>query len=553
MQEASDLCLSYGGSLSGEHGDGQAKGELLPKMFGSDLIQAFRDFKTIWDPQWRMNPGKIIDAQPLDADIRPHFVPQPVATHFKFPDDDFSFGHAAGRCFGVGKCRVLGGQTMCPSFQATREERHSTRGRAHLLFEMMRGEAIKDGWRSEAVREALDLCLQCKGCKHDCPVSVDMATYKAEFLSHYYRGRVRPRSAYSMGLVHRWARLAMRAPGLVNALLRTPAIGPAVKFVAGFTQQRPVPTFAPETFQAWWARRRRPRSNDPTLPAVVLWPDTFSNHFLPHTLKAAVAVLEDAGYRVAVPQQPLCCGRPLYDYGMLDLAKKQLNEILAALRPAIRAGIPVVGVEPSCVSVFRDEMPNLLAGDADAERLARQTKTLCELLVETPGWRPPRLARPALLHLHCHSKSVLAADAERKILTEMGLALHQPPVGCCGQAGSFGYEAEHYPVSMQIAEQVLLPAVRRSGADALVVSDGFSCRQQIRDGTGRRAFHPAEVIAHALRGGLSEGGVPVPDDGAAAPVIDARILAIVAVSLAAAAGGAALLRSKLRRRAPHRS
>ena len=380
-----------------------------------------------------------------------YYTPRPVTTHFKFAEDGRSFAHAAERCFGVGKCRALGGQTMCPSFQATREEKHSTRGRAHLLFEMMRGESITDGWRGGAVKEALDLCLQCKGCKHDCPVSVDMATYKAEFLSHYYEGRVRPRAAYSMGLIFLWSRLAMLAPGLVNAALRAPAIGPAAKWLAGFTQARETPAFAQETFQAWWRRRHAPRQNDATLPAVVLWPDTFSNYFLPGTLKAAVTVLEDAGYRVQVPQQPLCCGRPLYDYGMLDLARKKLLEILDVLRPAIRAGIPVVGVEPSCMSVFRDEMPNLLAGDADAERLTKQSRTLCELLAETPGWRPPPLKRKAVLHMHCHTKSVLGTEAERKILTKMGLELEQPEVGCCGHAGSFGYEAEHYPVSIEIA------------------------------------------------------------------------------------------------------
>jgi Fe-S oxidoreductase len=467
-------------------------------MFGRDLIQAFRDFKTIWDPQWRMNPGKIIDAQPLDADIRPYFTPITVSTRFRYPDDRHSFAHAAGRCFGVGKCRSLGGQTMCPSFQATREERYTTRGRAHLLFEMMRGETIKDGWRSDAVREALDLCLQCKGCKHDCPVSVDMATYKAEFLSHYYEGRLRPRAAYSMGLIDFWSRIAMCAPGLVNTALRLPALGPALKWVAGFTQARDAPAYAEESFQTWWRRQKRPRRNDPTLPEVVLWPDTFSNYFLPGTLKAALTVLEDAGYRVTVPEEPLCCGRPLYDYGMLHRAKAGLEEILAVLRPAIRAGVPLVGVEPSCVSVFRDEMPNLLAGNADAERLARQTKTLAELLLQTPGWHPPPLRRKAVLHLHCHNKAVLDREADEKLLRMMGLELELPKVGCCGHAGSFGYEAEHYPVSMEIAEQVLLPAMRKTPVDTLVIADGFSCRHQILDGARRWALHPAEVIALAL-------------------------------------------------------
>ncbi|HEY3778709.1 MAG TPA: FAD-binding and (Fe-S)-binding domain-containing protein [Rhizomicrobium sp.] len=500
MEEASDLCLAHGGSLSGEHGDGQAKGELLPKMFGNDLIEAFREFKAIWDPGWRMNPGKIIDAQPLDADLRlgPDYVPKSVHTHFRFPEDNHSFARATERCFGVGKCRALGGQTMCPSFQATREEKHSTRGRAHLLFEMMRGDTITKGWRSKAVREALDLCLQCKGCKHDCPVSVDMATYKAEFLSHYYEGRLRPRAAYSMGLIFWWSRLAMLAPGLVNAAVRAPLLGPFVKWLAGFTQAREAPAFARESFQDWWTRHGRPRANDPTLPAVVLWPDTFNNYFLPGTLKAALRVLEDAGYRVVVPKARLCCGRPLYDYGMLALARAKLERILDVLRPAIRAGHPVVVLEPSCLSVFRDEMSNLLPDDPDAQRLSEQAKTLGEVLLGKPGWQPKRLDRKAVLHLHCHHKSILDPKTEHTVLEKLGLELEKPPVGCCGHAGSFGYEAEHHEVSMQIAEQVLLPKVRKTSRDTIVIADGFSCREQVKHGTGRWAMHPAEVLALAL-------------------------------------------------------
>ncbi len=499
MQEAADLCLSYGGSLSGEHGDGQAKGELLPKMFGNELIQAFREFKTIWDPNWRMNPGKLIDARPLDADLRlgPHRLALPH-TEFSFAEDAHSFARATERCFGVGKCRGLGGQTMCPSFQATREEQHSTRGRAHLLFEMMRGETITDGWRSKAVRDALDLCLQCKGCKHDCPVSVDMATYKAEFLSHHYRGRIRPRSAYSMGLIYNWCRVAMLAPGWVNATLRAPALGPAIKWIAGISQAREAPAFARQRFQDWWKRRHSPRSSDPTLPAVVLWPDTFCNHFLPGTLKAAARVLEDAGYRVIIPQQRVCCGRPLYDFGMLHLARRKLEHTLRVLQPALRANLPVVVLEPSCLSVFRDDMLNLMPADPDAQRLARQAKTLSELLLATPDWRPPRLERKAVLHMHCHHKAVLNPDAERKLLRSMGLEIEAPPAGCCGHAGAFGYEAQHYDVSMQIGEKVLLPAIRNTGHDRLIIADGFSCREQIRDGTGRWAMHPAEVLALAL-------------------------------------------------------
>jgi Fe-S oxidoreductase len=508
MHEAADLCLSYGGSLSGEHGDGQAKGELLPKMFGPRLMEAFREFKTIWDPEWRMNPGKLIDARPLDRDLRmgAGYRPPQVKTQFGYPHDHHSFALATERCFGVGKCRVLGGTTMCPSFQATREESYSTRGRARLLFEMLNGDAIKDGWRNKGVLDALDFCLQCKGCKHDCPASVDMATYKAEFLSHHYAGRLRPRAAYSMGLVFWWARLAAFAPGWVNAAVTAPVLGAGLRALAGFSQRRKIPSFAEQSFQDWFARRRSPRSADPTLPAVILWPDTFNNYLLPGTAKAAVTVLESAGYRVLVPHQSLCCGRPLYDYGMLNLAHSKLHQILDAVRHEIRAGIPVVVLEPSCLSVFRDEMTNLLAGDPDAEKLARQTKTLSELLSETPGWSPPKLDRKALLHIHCHHKSVLNADAERAMLQGMGLKLEMPKVGCCGQAGSYGYEPHHYDVSMTIGEHVLLPAVRKAQPDTLVIADGFSCRDQIRHGTGRWAMHPAEVLALAseFRGSLPQ-------------------------------------------------
>jgi Fe-S oxidoreductase len=502
MQDAADLCLSFGGSLSGEHGDGQAKGELLPRMFGSELIQAFRDFKSIWDPHWRMNPGKLIDARRLDANLRlgPDYRLRDVRTHFKYPEDQGLFGHAVERCFGVGRCRSLGGEVMCPSFQATREEMHSTRGRAHLLFEMMRGDALERGWREEAVREALDLCLQCKGCKHDCPVSVDMATYKAEFLAHYYSDRVRPMAAYSMGLVFLWARLAAQAPGLANVVLQSHGAGAALRRLAGFAPQREAPQFAPETFQHWFFRRERAAAEHANnRQTVILWPDTFNNYFLPSTAKAAVSVLEGAGYQVAVPRQRLCCGRPLYDYGMLGLAKRKLRQVIGALRPAIRAGIPVIGLEPSCVSVFRDELRNLMPGDEDAQRLAKQTMLLSEFLMRDPDWKPPQLKRKALVHMHCHHRSVLDDKAQEKLFAAMGLEVTTPKVGCCGQAGSFGYEREHYDLSIAVGEQQLLPAVRDAAPSTLIVADGFSCREQIDHATDRWALHPAEVLALAAR------------------------------------------------------
>jgi FAD/FMN-containing dehydrogenase/Fe-S oxidoreductase len=497
MEDASDLVLSYGGSLSGEHGDGQSHAELLPKMFGPELVEAFREFKAIWDPDFKMNPHKVVDPYPLDSNLRlgAAYRPRPVATHFRFPGDGGSFAAATERCFGVGKCRRIEGGTMCPSFMVTREEMHTTRGRAHLLFEMLQGEvAGKHGWRDPYVKEALDLCLACKGCKGDCPVNVDIATYKAEFLSHYYKRRLRPPSSYALGLVHPCARLASRAPRLANRVVSTPWAATALKRLAGLARQREFPTFAPETFLAWFERRERPSSAH---GPVLLWPDTFTNYFNPEPGKAAVNVLEAAGYGVQLPPPGLCCGRPLYDYGMLDRAKRQLRRILEALQEQIVAGVPLVGLEPSCVAVFRDELLNLFPGDAAARRLAEQSFFLAEFL-EREGYEPPRSKRRALVHCHCHQKSLVkTADVER-LLIDVGLDFETLDSGCCGLAGSFGYEAGHYEISMQIGERVLFPAVRAAPAETLVIADGFSCRQQIAHATRRRALHLAEVLHLAL-------------------------------------------------------
>jgi FAD/FMN-containing dehydrogenase/Fe-S oxidoreductase len=497
MEEASDLVLSYGGSLSGEHGDGQSHAELLPKMFGPELVAAFREFKSIWDPDLKMNPHKIVDPYPLDSNLRlgAAYRPRPVETHFRFPRDHGRFAVATERCFGVGKCRRTEGGTMCPSYMVTREEKHTTRGRAHLLFEMLQGEVIgRKGWRDPYVKEALDLCLACKGCKGDCPVSVDIATYKAEFLSHYYARRLRPRSAYALGLFHLWARLASHVPGLANAAMENRALAGAMKRLGGLAPERELPAFAQETFRDWFARRP-PRSG--RRGRVVLWPDTFTNYLHPETGKSAVDVLEAAGYRVELPPRPLCCGRPLYDYGMLTFAKRQLRQIIEALRSALREGVSVVGLEPSCVAVFRDELINLFPEDEDAQRLSRQSFFLTEFLVRE-GFEPPTLPRKAIVHGHCHHKAIAKMTNEETLLAGLGLDFEILDSGCCGLAGSFGYEADHYGISMQIGERALLPAVRAAAADTLVVADGFSCRQQIVHATGRRALHIAQLLQIAL-------------------------------------------------------
>jgi Fe-S oxidoreductase len=505
MDEASDLVLRFGGSLSGEHGDGQARGELLEKMFGARVVQAFREFKRAWDPQGRMNPGKVVDAYPILSNLRlgPDYNPPQPRTHFQYPDDHHAFSRAVLRCVGVGKCRRDGGGTMCPSFMATREEKHSTRGRARLLFEMMNGEVITEGWRSRAVKEALDLCLACKGCKSDCPVNVDMATYKAEFLSHYYQAEARPRHAYAFGLIPIWARLAALSPVAANLVTQTPGLRELAKAAAGVAPARRLPAFAPQSFRSWFSRRLRRPDGRP----VVLWADTFNNYFHPETARHAVEVLEAAGFAVTLPPGALCCGRPLYDYGFLDLAKKWLRRTLAALQPALRAGTPVVVLEPSCAAVFRDELVNLFPADRDARKLHDQTVLLSELLERhAPGWRPPRLDRPALLHGHCHQKAIMGLDDTAACLRRAGVQARVPESGCCGMAGAFGFEGgEHYEVSLRCGERVLLPEVRAAGDETMIVADGFSCREQIAQGTDRFALHVADVLHLALQGTALRG------------------------------------------------
>ena len=498
VEEAADLVVSYGGSLSGEHGDGQSRGELLPKMFGPELMQAFREFKAIWDPVWRMNPGKLIEPYRLDEDLRlgADYRPWKPQTHFQFPEDHGSLADATLRCVGVGKCRQTQGGVMCPSYRATRDEAHSTRGRAHLLWEMTKGDAIRDGWQNEAIKESLDLCLACKGCKSDCPVGVDVATYKAEFFSHYYEKRLRPRSAYAFAHIDLWARMASKAPRLANLATQTPLLRSAAKWMAGMPPQRAIPAFAAQTFRSWFQGRPAATSAG---PPVVLWPDTFNNHFLPPTARAATGVLEAAGFTVRLPAKILCCGRPLYDFGMLDRAKRLLLQTLAVLAPEIEAGTPIVVLEPSCAAVFRDELTNLFPNDPRAQKLSRQTFLLSEFLeTKAPHFQLPQLARRALLHGHCHHKSIMKMTAEEAILKKMGVDFYAPAPGCCGMAGSFGFEAGKYETSLAIGELELLPAVRQAPPDCLIVADGFSCREQVLQCTGRQTMHLAEVIQMAL-------------------------------------------------------
>jgi FAD/FMN-containing dehydrogenase/Fe-S oxidoreductase len=510
MEEAADLVVRYGGSLSGEHGDGQARAELLPKMFGPEIMQAFREFKSLWDPDWKMNPGKLIEPYRLDENLRlgADYDPWQPETHFKFPEDYGSLAAATLRCVGVGKCRRDEGGVMCPSFRVTRDEEHSTRGRAHLLWEMTKGDVIKDGWQSEAVKESLDLCLACKGCKSDCPVGVDVATHKAEFLSHYYESNRRPLHALAFSNIDLWARVASHAPGLVNITTQLPGLRDLAKLAGGIPAQRRIPAFAAETFQQWW-EKQKPRDDGHSCASggtefrenpVLLWADTFNNHFLPATAKAAVEILEAAGFDVTVPRARLCCGRPLYDVGMLDRAKALLLQIMDQLLPVIEAATPIVVLEPSCAAVFRDELKNLFPQDERAQALSKQVFLLSEFLEQHAKDFPlPRLPRRALVHGHCHHKAIMKMTAEEAVLNRMDIAFTAPAPGCCGMAGAFGFEKEKYGVSKAIGELELLPAVRRAPTDWLIVADGFSCREQIAQETDRHALHLAEVLQMALR------------------------------------------------------
>ncbi len=505
LERAAHLVVEFGGSLSGEHGDGQQRGALLPIMLGDRVVEAMERVKAVLDPDNRMNPGKVVHPRRPDEDLRLGADYAPGGTRGAAlpptPHDDGSFHRAALRCVGVGQCRSHSGGVMCPSYRATGEEEHSTRGRSRLLFEMLSGHPdspITDGWRSEAVRDALDLCLACKGCRTDCPVDVDMATYKAEFLSHHYEGRVRPASHYTMGWLPLWARLASVAPRVVNALAHAGPLTRLGQRLGGVEPDRPVPYFAEHRFTDSY-RRRGPRGSGER-GEVLLWPDTFSNNLHPGVAKAAVEVLEDAGYRVVIPDTTLCCGLTWISTGQLGVAERVLRRTLRHLAPHLRAGGLVVGLEPSCTAVFRADAPELMPHDHDMQRLRDQTRTLAELLEQTDGWEPPEIDADAVVQPHCHQHAVLGEDSDAAVMERAGIRATTVG-GCCGLAGNFGFEAGHLDVSVACAEHELLPALRAAPADALAIADGFSCRTQVEQlAEGRQPVHLAEVLAEGLRG-----------------------------------------------------
>ena len=504
MVELGGLVANLGGSLSGEHGDGLARSELLPMMFRPELIGAFRDFKRIFDPDSMMNPGVIVDPHPLDSHLKlgANYRPREIATHFNFRTEGGLAG-AALKCVGIGKCRKTETGTMCPSYMATREEIHSTRGRARILFEALTTDLLPDGFADPALRDALALCLSCKGCKSECPSSVDMAAYRAEFFFNYYRTHRRPLSSAFFGRLNEAARLASYVPSLANALAHAPIVGGVMKKALAIHPERELPRFARQTFRSWFERRMAPRAGG---REVVLFPDTFNNFFEPHVAIAAVEVLERAGFRVIVPRQQLCCGRPLYDQGMLEQAKARLKDVMEALDPFVAVGIPIVGLEPSCILTFRDELPSLFPDDARAIALASNSLLLDELIArEGQNWRNfslPELRRRTIVQGHCHQKAIAGIGDEVMLLSRAaGAELEVLDAGCCGMAGAFGYDREHFEVSRAIAARVLIPAIEKAPPEAIIVADGFSCRSQIRHFCpSRRPMHLAEVLNLAAGG-----------------------------------------------------
>ena len=491
VESAADLVASYGGSMSGEHGDGRARSELLPRMYSPQAMALMQQAKRILDPGNLLNPGVLVDPAPFDSDLRLASPPRPLRTTLRLTHDGGSFSGAVHRCTGVGKCiadNTASGGVMCPSYLATREEKDSTRGRAHVLQDVAMGVI---GFDDPAVEDALDLCLSCKGCASDCPTGIDMATYKSEALSQKYAGArgflKRPRSHLALGQLPRWARLT--PPRLANAMLRSKAVARIAKSVAGVDQRRSLPRFS----------ERPLRSGPAPLPEDVdvwIWADSFTDRFAADTGRAAIELLATMGLRAAVIPEPACCGLTWVTTGQLTAARRIVGRAIATLDGYVGSGKPVIGLEPSCLAAIREDAAQLV-DDPRVASVSRGIGSLAEFLadrVAAGAWSPPDLSGVEVVaQPHCHHHAVIGWETDAALLAQTGATVTRVG-GCCGLAGNFGVEVGHYETSVAVAEHDLLPAVRAAGPDAVVLADGFSCRTQLEDLAGRHAVHLAELL-----------------------------------------------------------
>lgn len=510
MEDAAKLVASHGGSLSGEHGDGRARSELLPLMYSKEAISAFATFKQLFDPQDLLNPGVVVRPASITESLRrPVALPLLRSNGFAFGHDGGDFTTAVHRCVGVGKCRAdnsASGGFMCPSYLATADEKDSTRGRARVLQEMANGTMVTQGWKSPEVHDALDLCLSCKACSSDCPAGIDMAAYKAEVLHRAYAGRLRPVTHYVLGWLPRWARLISPFSPLVNAVLSVRPLQKVVLTLGGMDARRSIPKFARRSFRSAHKRSWKGGPTNRGRRKVLLWVDSFSDNFSPDIARSAVSVLESAGYEIVFPERAVCCGLTWITTGQLTGARKMLSHLLDEFHPIANAGIPIVGLEPSCTAVLRSDLKELLADDPRASVVAEHTYTLAELFAAPepigPGeeWQPPRLdGVNVVVQPHCHHHSVMGFSTDRRLLEDLGAELTVIS-GCCGLAGNFGMERGHYDVSVKVAEKGMLPAIRSAGPDAVLLADGFSCRTQADQLANTKSMHLAQLLTERMNG-----------------------------------------------------